>query len=147
MFLTAVFAVAVLILSCNPQDSGECTPIANPDKGVELISPDGGSLDYGSTVYINWKADPSRVEQVALQVSTSGINGPWRHIFSHGIDVPPDNDIVCMDTLWTIGDEYESNLIDYGTAGTILLRVASYNELTNEALRDVSSSITVRMGQ
>ncbi|MBN1307931.1 MAG: hypothetical protein JXA18_08445 [Chitinispirillaceae bacterium] len=142
MMRLMVFCLLICFyLFCKGPNGGDCTP-ADADMGIELVFPRGGeTFTVGSNVAVSWKVDGTKMSQVALMVSTTGLSGPWRNIFGHGIDVPQSGNL-CMDTVWTIGQEYEKNYIDYGPSGTTVhLRVCGY---INNDLKDESSMITVQ---
>ncbi|MBN1577018.1 MAG: hypothetical protein JW913_10725 [Chitinispirillaceae bacterium] len=139
--LMAVSALLFFMLLCdtNPTEQEECSRLSDPDKGIELIFPRGGEIfTVGNSVDIRWKVDAAMIVQVTVEVSINGIDGPWRNIH-RAIDVPQGNDIICMDTVWTIGEEYET--IEYAASQTVLLKVSDY--LDKSSHKDVSSMITV----
>ena len=140
-----VFTVLVCSLwfSCNdPAGDEGCTPIADPDKSMELITPLSGTYSVGNSVEVGWKVNAQDIDLVVLQVSTSGSNGPWRNIY-RGITVPGDSGVVCMDTVWVIGQEYDN--IDYSSPVTLLLRAAWYNHEGDsyDWARDVSNTLVI----
>jgi len=132
-------AVALLMVTCDkPADEVDCS-VMNHD-GVELISPRGTeSFAYGSTVPIKWKVDPDKVSLIDVKVSTVSPDGPFRSICK-SISVNYDLGVQCMDTIWTIGSEYEP--VTYGNKSqTVYLQVSKYSA-ANE-FSDVSGTITI----
>src|SRR5512133_2028867 len=99
----------VLLFSCGTSDEVDCSTLANPENGLELVYPRGGeTLMLGGLVSVKWKADPGKMAAVVLAVSLNGSIGPWRAILSGTMTVPGDGGIVCMDTVWVPGDEYDA---------------------------------------
>ena len=136
--------VVCFLMSCKgPAESGGCTPIADPDKEMELVTPISGTFSVGSSVEVAWKVNPEEVDMVVIQVSTSGLSGPWRDVYHDGIPVPRSGDLVCMDTVWAVGQEYAP--VDYAETSTVLLRVGWYSHTSSayDYAMDVSSTITI----
>ena len=134
-------ALLCVVSGCNVTKSGGCTPIADPDKSVEFVAPLGGTFSVGDRVNVAWKVNPQDIEAVAIQVNTGGNSGVWRNIFKESIAVPGDSDLVCMDTTWVVGQEYDS--VEYSSSTTVNLRVAWYNHFGDEWARDESPLIVV----
>ena len=136
-----IVASLLLLISCNgPTEEEDCSSISS-GKAVELITPTGGeSFSIGDHVPVKWKVDTDIIQsKVVLQVSLSGSVGPFYNMCL-GISVPAeDGGIVCMDTVWTVGQEYDS--VNYGSSQTVNLRVAKYND--EAAFSDVSGMITI----
>ncbi|MCX7727500.1 MAG: hypothetical protein N2053_11715, partial [Chitinispirillaceae bacterium] len=101
--LIEILFLGYFFIHCdNQSDIEECGAISDLSKAIELIYPRGGeSFTIGNSVKVRWKVRRNIVEMVMLQVSTSGINGPWRNILGRGMVVPDTAEIVCMDTIWT----------------------------------------------
>ena len=140
LIFTAVL-VCGLIFCKGPMESGECSPIADADKSTELVAPVSGSFKTGDHVEVAWKVNPQDIDQVVVQISTTGISGPWDNVFKDGIAVPREGSLVCMDTTWVVGQEYDD--VDYSSSTSVLIRVAWYNHEGDDWARDVSSTITV----
>lgn len=135
--------VCSLWFSCKgPAENEGCTPIADADKAMELAAPLSGTYSVGNSVEVAWKVDAGEVDLVILQVSTSGSAGPWENIY-RGISVPGDSGVVCMDTVWVIGQEYDD--VDYSSPVTLLLRAAWYNHEGNsyDWAKDVSNNLII----
>lgn len=131
--------------SC-PGSSGSegCTPIADSNKEVELVSPLNGSFHVGQMVEVAWKVNPKEVSKVVLQLSISGTSGPWRDIIENGVLVKyedSETDLVCMDTIWEVGNEFAP--IDFSSTQTVLLRVTNYQNQGTDYVTDVSNTITI----
>jgi hypothetical protein len=137
--------VLFLGVSCKgPAEPGGCTPIADSEKEMELVTPISGTFNFGSNVEVAWKVNPKEVDLVVVQVSSTGLAGPWRNVFKEGIPVGSrDVELACMDTVWVVGQEYAT--VDYTATSTVLLRVAWYNHESDayDWARDVSSTITI----
>jgi hypothetical protein len=134
-----VCLAAVTIFLCEGPDGGrECTTLDDPQKGIQLIYPRGlETFEMGSIVTVKWKMDPSIIRQVGVWVSTAGVNGPWKNICAP-IDIMYGREIRCMDTIWIIGEEYET--VPYAASGTVHLRIGQYND---DVHSDISGMITV----
>jgi hypothetical protein len=129
----------ILLLTCVNQDTGDCSTLARPERGVELVYPRGGeSFTLGQYIIVSWKADQRMSGAVELSVSQNGSSGPWRSIFADDIPVPGDSGVVCMDTLWIPGNEFNS--VGYAASGTVLLRIS---DAANSGLYDESGMITI----
>lgn len=138
-----IIVVSIFIFCGDNNSIEECTTISDPNKAIELIYPRGGeTFTVGNSVNVRWKVRSSIVEMVMLQVSTGGINGPWRNILSRGMVVPDSEEIVCMDTIWTIGNEHDKENINYSSGTTVYLRVGWYNHESEES--DISGLITIK---
>jgi len=136
-----VVALLFFIFCDGPTDDDDCSSISS-GKAVELITPIGGeSYSVGDKVPVKWKVDTDKIQtQVSLKVSVNGSSGPFLNIFNQGIYVPAeDGGIVCMDTTWTIGQEWDA--VNYSGSQTVILQVGKYNE--EAALSDVSGMITI----
>ncbi len=141
--------ILLIVLPCfvwfscpDPSGSEGCTPIADSNKDVELVSPLNGSFHVGQTVEIAWKMNPKEVSQVSLQLSTSGESGPWRDVFNRGISTDNlESEFVCMDTIWQVGNEYAP--IDFSSTQSVLLRVTKYLDQGTDYVTDVSNTITI----
>jgi hypothetical protein len=117
----------------------DCSTLANPQKGIELVYPLGGeTFTLGSVISVTWKADPRKVESVTLAVSLNGSGGPWRNVFTGAMLVPGDTGAVCMDTMWIPGSEYDA--VDYPVSGTVLLRLSS---AADDRIREESGMISI----
>ena len=130
-------------IACDdPSGEEGCTPIADADKDIELVYPVTGTFAVGAYVEVAWKMNPGKVSQVAVQLSTTGVNGPWRQVFSGGISTDAfESDVVCLDTTWVVGDEYEA--VDYSSTETVLLRITNYNSQGTAYQTDMSNILTV----
>jgi hypothetical protein len=143
MVRSLLFIFLLLLISCESptDDEIDCSTISE-GKIVELITPTGGeSLKIGDKVPVKWKVNTELLQsQVALKISINGSSGPWLHVFDKGIKVPAteESGIVCMDTVWTIGQENEA--LNYGNSQTVLVRVENYFD---SGMYDVSGMITV----
>lgn len=129
----------LLAFSCNDsvKPSGECTPMRNSDAGLELVYPvSGGPFTVGSTVTVRWKVNPEIVDAIILQVNTGG---PWYNILGRGMAIPSTGNLLCMDTSWVVGNEYDN--VNYNASGTVRVRVAWYNHENEES--DESGLITI----
>ena len=136
--ITFCLAVFTILLCEGPDGGQDCTTLDDPQKGIQLIYPRGlESFEMGSIVTVKWKMDPSIIRQVGVWVSTSGGNGPWKKICTP-IDITNSEGIQCMDTIWIIGEEYET--VSYAASGSVYLRVGQYND---DSHSDISGMITV----
>ena len=134
-----ILCCGALLLSCGTSDEVDCSSLANPDIGLELVYPRGGeTLTLGRFAAVEWKADPGKMSSVVLAVSINGSTGPWRNILSREMTVPGGGAVVCMDTVWVPGDEYDA--VGYSAGTTVLLRVCSS---TDERYCDESGMISI----
>lgn len=137
LFVAALF----FLIFCNgPTEEGDCSSISS-GKVVELVTPIGGeSYSIGDQVLVKWKVNTDIIQsQVVLRVSLNGSIGPFYNITS-GIFVPAeDGGVVCMDTVWVVGQERDA--VNYGSSQTVNLQVAKYGD---EGLyNDLSGMITI----
>jgi hypothetical protein len=127
----------------NPEICESCSTLSNPEIGIELIYADSNKiLEYGQTVTVKWKVDPEIVPAVVLQVSHDRLSG-FKNIMQYSISTTENNNsrvnnIKCMDTLWTIGSEWDN--FTYNSS-PVYIRVAKYND--EEFYQSVSDVITV----
>ena len=138
--LVAVCLVALVFFLCNgPDENKDCSTLADPQRGIELVYPRGlESFERGTDVMVRWKVDPRIIGQVTLRVSANGVDGPWRNI-CRAIDVPSGDAIICMDTVWSIGNEYEP--VSYTASGTVNIQVGWYNHENDYS--DMSGAIII----
>lgn len=141
--LIAACAAGCIALCDNPQENKvDCSTLKDPQSGVELVYPLGGeTLNYGSTVNVKWKVDPNDVPSVVLGVSTTGESGPYKSIIKGSMSVPLGTGVMCMDTVWTIGNEYAT--VNWPAEGTTVhFRVAKYND--EGTYNSITTKITIK---
>lgn len=139
----AITALCLFGIMCqDPSGEEGCMPLTDADTDVELVYPVAGTFEVGEYVEVAWKMNPGNVSQVAVQLSTTGVNGPWRQVFSQGVSTDEfESEVVCLDTTWVVGDEYEN--IDYSSTETVLLRVTNYNSQGTAYQTDMSNTLTI----
>ena len=142
-FLTTCFFL-LYILSCDDPTTEEGCTISDSDYGVELITPTGGeTVTVGDVVEVKWKVNPEMIpDQIFLGVSTTGSSGPFQSILGKGMNIWEGEAPMCMDTIWVVGEEYAT--VDYSRDVTVHIKVARYNDRSNEYLYDISNAITVK---
>jgi hypothetical protein len=136
----AVISCMLVLCNENPEETEDCSTLSDPEMGLELIYPKSGNFTMGNTVPVKWKVNPKKMQKVDIQVSASGIEGPYRNILSKSIAITDGDETICMDTLWTIGNEFST--VDYNAASgtTVYVRVVKYSE---EDIKSVSNPISI----
>ncbi|HLV33123.1 MAG TPA: hypothetical protein VKY57_16265 [Chitinispirillaceae bacterium] len=102
------------------EEKRECTPLSDPDEAVEIMSPKtGDKFTVGDTVRLSFK--------VNTDLATLGISAQVKfnkNVFLR-IDLP-DQSLVCVDTVWVIGEEWDD--IEYSKSDTVTLIIGKYGE-------------------